>query len=253
MSHHHHHNNHNNNGGGGSSNPGAGTALADRPSEGDVYTILKGRITGAKVFGQNPRKRPHYHLMIENADGKFDVAINIASEDKNIAKVPVLYAIKDASNLPNLAAIKAFNGTAQNLEGADRQRLGLDYTAQGHVTREQMKELPVIDAHAAVQGDNDIIRFIDPAVNNDDAEVFAFGRRYSDNAPRDPAWGFSPDDGVHNIHMNQGNARGNHDDENGRWHDGGLLIHFKSTDQWKIAYVAFQTQTWNNDDNGFPK
>lgn len=41
-----------------------------------------------------------------------------------------------------------------------------------------------------------------------------------------------PDDGVHNIHMNQGNYTGNHNDENGRGEDGALFIYFPDTKTW---------------------
>ncbi|MHC5731586.1 MAG: DUF2278 family protein, partial [Nostoc sp.] len=66
------------------------------------------------------------------------------------------------------------------------------------------------------------------------------------------AWGFQPDDGIHNIHMNQGNSRGNHDDENGRGEDGALFIYLRDSNTWVGVYVAFQTQSFDNDSHGYP-
>ena len=47
----------------------------------------------------------------------------------------------------------------------------------------------------------------------------------------DKVFGFEPGDGVHDIHMNQGNdptfAR-----DDGVWQDGGLLVHFPAVSRW---------------------
>ncbi len=214
-----------------------------------VYSVLKGALRAAKPFGQNPRRRPHYHLLIEAGGVEYDVAINIASEDPRVDDVRVLYAIKDAGSLRNLAAIRAFSGTIADLDDAARKTLGLDFVAEGIVSRDEMSLLPGFDG--GVQ--NDIVDFVDRAVRNANAEVYAFGHRYTDARPVNDAWRFSPDAGVHNIHMNQGNAPGNHDDENGRYNDGALLIHFTDSDRWEIGCIAFQTQSWDNGEDGYPR
>ena len=86
-----------------------------------------------------------------------------------------------------------------------------------------------------------------------DAVLYAFGHRYEQRSPQNQVWGFEPDDGIHNIHMNQGNYTGNHDDENGRGEDGALFIYFPNTNTWHAVYIAFQTQSFNNDSDGYPK
>jgi len=53
--------------------------------------------------------------------------------------------------------------------------------------------------------------------------------------------------------MNQGNVTGNHDNENGRHEDGALYIHDADTDTWSAVFVAFQTQSWDNGPDGYPK
>ena len=47
----------------------------------------------------------------------------------------------------------------------------------------------------------------------------------------DEVLGFQPGDGIHNIHMNQGNG-GQFAGDNGVWQDGALLIHFPAQSQW---------------------
>ena len=47
----------------------------------------------------------------------------------------------------------------------------------------------------------------------------------------DKIFGFSPGNGVHDIHMNQGNT-GRFREDDGVWQDGGLVLHYPATDQW---------------------
>jgi hypothetical protein len=80
------------------------------------------------------------------------------------------------------------------------------------------------------------------------ARLYAFGQRWGPEAkPPDKIFGFLPGNGVHDIHMNQGNSqRFRHDD--GVWQDGGLLLHYPAQDQWVGIFLAFQSQAWHTDD-----
>jgi hypothetical protein len=60
-------------------------------------------------------------------------------------------------------------------------------------------------------------------------------------------FGFSPGNGVHDIHMNQGN-NGPFVRDDGVWQDGALLFHFADPDQWAAIFLAFQSQAWHTDD-----
>jgi uncharacterized protein YukJ len=56
--------------------------------------------------------------------------------------------------------------------------------------------------------------------------VYAFGERWGpepDN--RDQYFGFKPGNGIHDIHMNQGNSE-EFMKNDGVWQDGGMLLHF---------------------------
>jgi hypothetical protein len=86
------------------------------------------------------------------------------------------------------------------------------------------------------------------AVEDPTATVFAFGQRWGpDLAHPDPTFGFSPGNGVHDIHMNQGNSAQFAGDD-GVWQDGGLLIRFAGTPRWVAIFLAFQSQSWHTDD-----
>jgi hypothetical protein len=80
------------------------------------------------------------------------------------------------------------------------------------------------------------------------ARVYAFGQRWGpEAATRDKVFGFLPGNGVHDIHMNQGNSQQFRDDD-GVWQDGGLLLHYPAQDQWVAIFLAFQSQAWHTDD-----
>jgi uncharacterized protein YukJ len=215
-----------------------------------TYSVLKGRIQNAKPFSANRRKRPHFHILVEGGGAQFDVAVNIVSEDPHVDDVRVLFAVKENIQPPRVAELLSLtDGIVDVTDGSD---LGLDYVADSLVTRDEMSLLPIFDPRAGEIEPNEIMNLVNQAVHKQQVRIYAFGHRYTDNPPTDPAWHFSPDDGVHNIHMNQGNAPGNHDDENGRHEDGALLIHFEDTDTWTGVYVAFQTQSFDNGADGFP-
>jgi Uncharacterized conserved protein (DUF2278) len=77
--------------------------------------------------------------------------------------------------------------------------------------------------------------------------VYAFGEPWGPESARDKVFGFRPGNGVHDIHMNQGNsARFRGDD--GVWQDGGLLLHFPGENRWVGIFLAFQSQAWHTDD-----
>lgn len=67
------------------------------------------------------------------------------------------------------------------------------------------------------------------------AEIYIFGSR------------FNTRNGIHNVHMNQGNIEKFRQDD-GTFQDGGLLIHYKETGQWTGIFLAFASQAVHTDD-----
>jgi hypothetical protein len=100
--------------------------------------------------------------------------------------------------------------------------------------------------------DNDLsdklAHYVDRAARDDAAAIYAFGQRWGPEAgQRDKVFGFLPGNGVHDIHMNQGNV-GSFVRDDGVWQDGGLLLHFPNPEQWVGIFLAFQSQAWHTDD-----
>jgi uncharacterized protein YukJ len=73
--------------------------------------------------------------------------------------------------------------------------------------------------------------------------IYAFGSAFSDKGKVD---------GIHDIHMNQGNPKGNHSGDNGVWQDGALFINLPAKGTWTTVFIAFQTESWSTDSAGNP-
>ena len=83
-------------------------------------------------------------------------------------------------------------------------------------------------------------------------EVYAFGQRFDRNLHKPIDVDFGNTDGlhgVHDIHLNQGNA-GPHAGDNGAMHDGGLIL--AHPDRHIGLFLAFQTQRVPTDPAGAP-
>jgi uncharacterized protein YukJ len=90
--------------------------------------------------------------------------------------------------------------------------------------------------------------YVERAIADAEAVVYAFGERWGPEANTpDKIFGFRPGNGVHDIHMNQGNSERFRKDD-GVWQDGALLFHFPAAQRWVAIFLAFQSQAWHTDD-----
>jgi hypothetical protein len=86
------------------------------------------------------------------------------------------------------------------------------------------------------------------AVSDEHALVYAFGERWGpEPGTKDKYFGFLPGNGIHDIHMNQGNAAPFVGDD-GVFQDGALLVHFADQQEWVAVFLKFQSQAWHTDD-----
>jgi uncharacterized protein YukJ len=124
----------------------------------------------------------------------------------------------------------------------------LDFIRGNLFDRTEMRLLP----HNLPGPDNDLSdqleHYISRAIQEPGALIYAFGQRWGpETNTKDKVFNFLPGNGIHDIHMNQGNVAPFLGDD-GVWQDGGLLIRFPSTDQWVAVFLAFQSQSWHTDD-----
>ena len=85
-------------------------------------------------------------------------------------------------------------------------------------------------------------------MGDENAVLYAFGERWGpEKSTKDKIFGFLPGNGVHDIHMNQGNDD-RYKKDDGVWQDGAVLIHYPTMNQWVGIFLRFQSQAWHTDD-----
>ena len=215
------------------------------------YGVLKGKAIASQ---QGVGASPHFQIHIVDDTHEYRIAINVKSQ---LAPSELLYAIVDDFQHPitELHSELPLGFT----ELACRPGSGaLDYIRGNLFDWSALRVLP----YSVPGPDNDlndkISAYVQRAIADELAEVYAFGERWGpENDKRDRYFGFLPGNGVHDIHMNQGNAQRYRDDD-GVWQDGGLLIHFPEirdesesvvwSRQWVALFLAFQSQARHTDD-----
>ena len=206
------------------------------------YGVLAGSVAGQRAEGGTDS--PHYQIRIGGGEADFRVAVNVLSQEK---PAELLYVAEEnfrhpvTQSLPGLP--DGFTPLASQPGG-----MALDFIRANLFDRQQMQPEP-----ASVPGpDNDLAdkldHFVRRAAADPAARLYAFGQRWGPEAGiPDKIFGFRPGNGVHDIHMNQGNSQRFRQDD-GVWQDGGLLLHYPAQDQWVGIFLAFQSQAWHTDD-----
>jgi uncharacterized protein YukJ len=125
---------------------------------------------------------------------------------------------------------------------------GLDFIRGNLFDHTQMRLLPP-DVGGPDNDLSDLLGlYVTRAIGDAEARVYAFGERWvPEPKTPDKIFGFLPGNGVHDVHMNQGNSPAFAGDD-GVWQDGGLLLHFSAQSQWVGIFLAFQSQAWHTDD-----
>ncbi len=205
------------------------------------YGVLSARIVG-KRREDATSGTPHYQLrMLDDSGTEFRIAVNVLSQE---SPSELLYFADDDFRHPITDLLPATSGWTDlpSKPGA----ANLDFIRGNLFDRTLMRPLP-----PSVAGpDNDLAdrldRYTDRAIAAPDALAYVFGQRWQDSGP-DKVFGFRPGNGVHDIHMNQGNSERFRNDD-GVWQDGGLLFHFPSESRWVAIFLAFQSQVWHTDE-----
>ena len=210
------------------------------------YSVLKGRpISGKVVTGAST----HYQITVNASGATFTAAVNIESVDGS----EVLYAIEQPFPYPEEGALEVLSEGITAV-ASEPGGLALDFVRETIgdrplITRAQMTLLPeasdnAIEARAL---ENAVVALLNEAVADEGSAVYAFGSAFADSGVVD---------GIHDLHMNQGNPVGNHSEDNGVWQDGAVLLNIPSRGMgsaaWVLILIAFQTQSWTTDAAGDP-
>jgi uncharacterized protein YukJ len=207
------------------------------------YGVLRGRAVDRRREG-SADDTPHYQMHVVDEDGtSYRIAVNVLSQQ---APSELLYLAADDFRHPLIALLPSTGGWTPlpSRPGA----ANLDYIRANLFDPNLMRPLPP----DVVGPDNDLAdrldHYTERAIADPDAIVFSFGQRWGpEGNVRDKIFGFRPGNGVHDIHMNQGNSERFRNDD-GVWQDGGLLFHFPTEARWVALFLAFQSQAWHTDD-----
>ncbi len=221
------------------------------------YSVLSGRPSAGKVVSG---ASVHYDITLQSGAGTFTVAVNIQSVDGS----EVLYVIKKNFSPPDAAGI---SGLTEGITPLPSQPggLALDFVrsvvnGQPMVTRAEMALLSTasdsglflteaLQADRSQRGEgahalqNAVVELLNQAIADPGSMLYAFGSAFADGGRQD---------GIHDIHMNQGNPRNNHGGDNGTWQDGALFLSLPGQATWTAVFLAFQTQSWSTDAGGNP-
>jgi uncharacterized protein YukJ len=216
------------------------------------YSVLAGGpVSGKVVTGSST----HYQITMNAPGGPFTVAVNIQSVDGS----EVLYAIEENFTPPDEAGLLALPMGMTSLQSAPGG-LALDFVrsqvnGKPMITREQMTLLPQVRSKGLSEEErmlsrarasalqNAVVTLLNMTIADKNGVIYAFGSAYADSGKVD---------GIHDIHMNQGNPVKNHGGDNGIWQDGALMIHLPSQGTWTAVFIAFQTESWDTDASGNP-
>ena len=209
------------------------------------YGVLKGQAIDSKLgMGQSP----HYQVRVIDNELSHRIAINVKSK---LSPSELLYLVDDNFQHPFTDGLVDLDLGFHKLEEKPGG-VALDYIRGNLFDVTQMKPLP----YNVPGPDNDLNELIDKyisrAIATENSFIYAFGEKWGPESTADRYFGFRPGNGIHDIHLNQGNS-GQFKQDNGVWQDGGLLIHFPSEEQWVAVFLAFQSQAFHTDDtNGNP-
>lgn len=205
------------------------------------YGVFKGRpISRRLATGSSP----HYQIRLVDEGGtQFRAAINARSQ---VAPSEVMFYVKPFFVHPVTALVKPLASGFHPL-AAQPNSGALDLIRGNLLPPAMMTLLP----WGAPGPDNDLNEKLDQvvqrAMSDEDALVYVFGQRWGPEERADQYFGFQPGNGIHDIHMNQGNV-GSFQQDDGVWQDGGLLFEFPHQNQWTAIFLKFQSQAWHTDD-----
>src|SRR3954452_846756 len=205
------------------------------------YGVLAGRVTERKLASGSSN---HYEIHVQAAGEDFRIAVNVQSVDGS----EVLFHVDDAFDHPVTAALTAL-AEGHHIVPMTPDGLAIDYVRAGYVAKADMVPLPV-----SGDDDNDLNDQIDSlvqrAMNSAGARIFAYGSFFKDPPnKKDKYFDFAPSQGIHDVHMNQGNDPA-HKGDDGIWSDGALLFDYPARQQWAAVFLAFQSQSWITDSHG---
>ncbi|MFD0743486.1 DUF2278 family protein [Phytohabitans flavus] len=208
----------------------------------DRYGVLKGIVADCRI---ETTDTPHYQIRLRTPDGDYRAAVNVRS---SLSPPDLLFFLDDDFRHPVTAGLDGLPDGFTPLPSS-AGGLALDFIRAGLFDPRRMRVVPT----TAPGPDNDLGEFLDHYVRRlidaDGGRAYVFGQRWGpERDTADKIFGFRPGNGVHDVHMNQGNS-GRFTSDNGVWQDGALVLRVPESDRWVAFFLAFQSQAWHTDDS----
>ena len=210
-----------------------------------TYGVLKGTVIGHLRDADDD----HYQIQVKADNTVHRIASNVKS---SAPKSPSTVLFASATTLSDQLA-KDLRALAPGYKKLPSKAGGLaiDYLRSGVVNTKSMKPVPPDEPGV----DNDLKDLLEAAVVKAMTEagsvIYAFGAKWGpEKKTRDKYFKFLPGNGIHDIHMNQGNS-GGYKKDNGIYQDGAIVIEYPER-KWRAFFFAFQSQSFNTDSAGNP-
>jgi uncharacterized protein YukJ len=202
------------------------------------YGVLRAAVVDRRI---ETTDTPHYQIQLRAAGTDYRAAVNVRSQQ---SPPELLYLAVDGFAHPMLDQLRTLPDGFTELES----RAGgpaLDYIRSNLFQRQDMRPVPTAEPGPENDLGDFLDHFVSRALGDLNARAYIFGQAWGPETQADKIFHFAPGNGVHDVHMNQGNeARFAGDD--GVYQDGGLLLQFG--DDWVAIFLAFQSQAWHTDD-----
>jgi uncharacterized protein YukJ len=214
------------------------------PNYGVLVGTATAKLDSAEAKKKNPKGSPHYQILIEAAGEKYRIAVNVKSD---VNPPDLQFYLDDNYKHPILDFIGKLQGGFNPIPKGGPNTAALDYIRGNLFDFKDLQILPAT-ADGANNDLNDIFDvWVEKALATEGALVYAFGSKWAPEKTPDAYFDFTPGQGIHDIHMNQGNT-GSFAKDNGVYTDGGLFIHFPDEDRWVAMFLKFQSQVVHTDD-----
>jgi uncharacterized protein YukJ len=207
------------------------------------YGVLRAAVVDLRI---ETTDTPHYQIHLRAAGVDYRAAVNVRSQER---PPELLYVAVDDFKHPILDRVRRLPDGFTELT-SDGTGAALDFIRGNLFQRQAMRPVPTAEPGP----ENDLGDFLDHyvrrALGDDTARAFVFGQAWGpEPTTPDKVFHFSPGNGVHDVHMNQGNS-GRFADDDGVFQDGGLLLNYPGSEngEWIAIFLAFQSQSFHTDD-----
>jgi uncharacterized protein YukJ len=207
-----------------------------------MATLNYGVLTGTVAGHLRDADDDHYQILVSAGGAMYRAAVNVHSSLK-----PPDLLFQSLTTLPT-PLTKALKGLSPGFKKLASQPGGLaqDFVRGGLVKAKVFKVVPGNVPGAANDLKDTLEDAVLRAIGQAGSIVHVFGARWGPETKKDQYFKFSPGNGIHDIHMNQGNDKA-HAADDGIFHDGCLIFRYPNG-MARAFFLAFQSQSFDTDD-----